>query len=90
MSSPGCPMIPTSLATATVAPAGTSCLRSTPSTRAASSMTALSVSTSASTSPGRTGSPSRFFHSTRRPSSIVGDSASIRTFDAMRRIPGRG
>ena len=88
MSSPGWPMTPTSFATATVLPAGTSCLSSTPSARATSSMTALSVSTSAMTSPGRTASPSCFFHSTSRPSSIVGDRASIRTFDAMRPIPG--
>src|SRR5690606_34631722 len=43
----------------------------------------LSVSTSARTSPVATASPSAFFHSTRRPSSIVGESASITTLVAM-------
>src|SRR5450755_2099886 len=50
-------------------------------------MTALSVSTSARTSPTATVSPVFFFHSTRRPSSIVGDSASITTLVAMLSVP---
>ena len=64
-------------------PAGTTCLSSVPPARATSSITALSVSTSASTSPTATGSPSPFFHSTRRPSSIVGESASMTTLVAI-------
>src|SRR6266568_3286841 len=47
------------------------------------SITALSVSTSASVSPDVTGSPSCFVHFTRRPSSIVGDKASMWTFVAI-------
>src|SRR5690349_773363 len=77
--SPGSPISATSSDTGTVAPAGTTCLSSVPAARATSSITALSVSTSAKTSPTATVSPSRFFHSTRRPSSIVGESASITT-----------
>src|ERR1039458_9160757 len=50
-------------------------------------MTALSVSTSASTSPTAIASPVFFFHSTSRPSSIVGDSASITTLVAMLSVP---
>ena len=71
-------------------PADTTCLSSVPPARATSSITALSVSTSASTSPTATASPSFFFHSTSRPSSIVGDSASITTLVLMPRIPGTG
>jgi hypothetical protein len=46
-------------------------------------MTALSVSTSARISPLFTASPSFLSHFTRRPSSIVGESASITTLVAM-------
>ncbi len=81
--SPGSPMSATSSETGTVVPAGTTCLSRVPPARATSSMTALSVSTSASTSPTATASPSPFFHSTRRPSSIVGESASMTTLVAM-------
>ncbi len=45
-------------------------------------MTALSVSISAITSPFFTASPSFFFQAAIRPSSIVGDSASITTLVA--------
>src|SRR4029079_16860379 len=58
-------------------------LRSTPSPRATSSMMALSVSTSAKVSPFLIWSPSFFNHLTRRPSSMVGESASITTFVAI-------
>ncbi len=44
---------------------------------------ALSVSTSASVSPLLIASPSFLSHFTRRPSSIVGESASIITLVAM-------
>ncbi len=81
--SPGSPISATSSETGTVAPAGTTCLSSVPPARATSSITALSVSTSARTSPTATGSPSPFFHSTRRPSSIVGESASMTTLVAI-------
>src|SRR5690606_23443115 len=81
--SPGSPMIPTGSATGTVAPAGTMCLSRVPAARATSSITALSVSTSASTSPTATDSPSCFFHSMSRPSSMVGESASITTLVAI-------
>ena len=64
-------------------PSATRRLRSTPSPRATSSMIALSVSTSAIGSPVFTASPSFFSHLTRRPSSIVGESASMNTFVAM-------
>src|SRR3954451_19232004 len=77
--SPGSPMTATGSETGTVAPASTMCLSSVPPARATNSMTALSVSTSANTSPTATGSPSCFFHSTRRPSSMVGERASITT-----------
>ena len=83
-SSPGCPITATGSETGTVAPASTMCLSSVPAARATSSITALSVSTSASTSPTATGSPSCFFHSTRRPSSMVGERASMTTFVGMR------
>jgi hypothetical protein len=46
-------------------------------------MMALSVSTSASGSPDFTASPSFFNHLTRRPSSIVGESASMKIFVAI-------
>ena len=81
--SPGSPITATSCETGTVVPAATTCLSSVPPARATSSITALSVSTSASTSPTATGSPSCFFHSTRRPSSIVGESASMTTLVAI-------
>src|SRR5512135_3730974 len=81
--SPGWPMSATGDDTVTVCPAATVWRNSTPPTRATSSITALSVSTSASTSPTATVSPSCFFHSTRRPSSMVGESASITTWVAM-------
>src|SRR3954451_2946899 len=78
-SSPGSPITATGSDTGTVAPASTMCLSIVPPVRATSSITALSVSTSAKTSPTATGSPSCFFHSTRRPSSMVGERASITT-----------
>src|SRR5437762_1149719 len=77
------PITPTSCPTGRDSPSATSRLRSTPSPRATSSMTALSVSTSASTSPLFTASPSFLSHFTRRPSSIVGESASMKTLVAM-------
>src|SRR5688572_28013179 len=76
-------MTPSSVPTGEESPSAASCLRSTPSPRATSSITALSVSTSASTSPLFTWSPSDLSHFTRRPSSIVGESASITTLVAM-------
>src|SRR6266850_8177380 len=76
-------MYATTLPTGTVLPSGTITLTSCPSALATSSITALSVSTSARVSPFFTASPSRFVHLTRRPSSIVGDSASIWTLVAM-------
>ncbi len=69
--------------TGAVSPSLISRLRSTPSPRATTSMTALSVSTSARISPDLTASPSFFVHLTRRPSSIVGESASITTLVAI-------
>src|SRR6476620_11683759 len=54
-----------------------------PSPRATRSMIALSVSTSARTSPDFTASPSFLSHFVRRPSSIVGESASITTLVAI-------
>src|SRR5712664_471132 len=81
--SPGFPIHATTLPTGTVVPSGTMTFSSCPSARATNSMTALSVSTSASVSPDFTGSPSCFVHFTRRPSSIVGDSASMWTLVAM-------
>ena len=75
--SPGAPMYATTLPTGTVLPSAVSTLIRWPSARATSSMTALSVSTSARVSPVFTASPSRFVHLTRRPSSIVGESASM-------------
>src|SRR5437899_7075392 len=81
--SPGFPIHATTFPTGTVLPSGTTTLRSWPSARATSSMTALSVSTSASVSPDFTGSPSCLFHFTRRPSSIVGDNASMWTLVAI-------
>src|SRR5882672_3427141 len=76
-------MYATTFPTGTVLPSGTSTLISCPSARATSSMTALSVSTSARVSPVFTASPSFLVHLTRRPSSIVGDSASMWTLVAM-------
>ncbi len=87
LSRPAAPIRATSCETGTVVPAGTTCLSSVPPARATSSITALSVSTSASTSPTATASPSFFFHSTRRPSSIVGESASMTTLVAMLWVP---
>src|ERR1041384_4753738 len=81
--SPGFPIHATMLPTGTVMPSGTITFNSCPSARATSSMTALSVSTSASVSPDFTASPSCFVHFTRRPSSIVGDSASMWTLVAI-------
>src|SRR5882762_5111908 len=81
--SPGFPIHATTFPTGTVVPSGTITFNSCPSARATSSMTALSVSTSASVSPDFTGSPSCFAHFTRRPSSIVGDSASMWTLVAI-------
>src|SRR3989475_5018501 len=81
--SPGFPIHATTFPTGTVLPSGTTTLRSWPSARATSSMTALSVSTSASVSPDLTASPSCFVHFTRRPSSIVGDNASMWTLVAI-------
>ena len=69
--------------TGRVSPSAARRARSTPSPRAVSSITALSVSTSARRSPFATVSPSFFNHLTRRPSSIVGESASIVTFVAI-------
>jgi hypothetical protein len=80
-------MTPISCPTGVVEFSGTRRARSTPSPRATSSMIALSVSTSASTSPLFTTSPSFLFHFTRRPSSMVGESASIITLVAIVRIP---
>src|SRR5882762_10515691 len=81
--SPGFPIHATTFPTGTVVPSGTITFNSCPSARATSSMTALSVSTSASVSPDFTGSPSCLFHFTRRPSSIVGDNASMWTLVAI-------
>src|ERR1041384_7925730 len=75
----------TRLPTGRDSPSPTSRFRSTPSPRATSSMIALSVSTSASGSPLFTASPSFFSHLTSRPSSIVGDSASMKTLVAMKK-----
>src|SRR5712691_3463673 len=72
-----------SFPTGTVCPSATPTCRSTPSARAIRSMMALSVSTSASVSPDFTGSPSCLFHFTSRPSSIVGDNASMWTLVAI-------
>src|ERR1051325_589854 len=89
--SPGFPIQATTFPTGTVVPSLTSTLSSWPSARATSSMTALSVSTSASVSPDFTASPSCFVHFTRRPSSIVGESASMWTLVAMDGVTrGRG
>src|SRR5512143_1935687 len=81
--SPGAPMYATTSPTGTVSPSLTACCSSWPSARATSSITALSVSTSASVSPLFTASPTALVHLTRRPSSIVGESASITTLVAM-------
>src|SRR5438876_254731 len=81
--SPGLPIHATMFPTGTVVPSGTITFNSCPSARATSSMTALSVSTSARVSPDFTASPSCLFHFTRRPSSIVGDNASIWTLVAI-------
>ncbi len=75
--SPGAAMIATTLPTGTVCPSATATCRSTPSARATRSITALSVSTSARVSPALTASPSRLCHLATRPSSMVGESASI-------------
>ena len=83
ISSSAAPTIATVAPTGTVAPSASMTFRSTPSPRATSSITALSVSTSASVSPALTASPSCFFQATRRPSSMVGDSASITTLVAI-------
>src|SRR5438105_3596139 len=98
--SPGAAITATTFPTGTVCPSVTATCRSTPSARATSSITALSVSTSASVSPVFTASPSRLCHFTRRPSSMVGESASMKTLVAMisrgtaraapRRPPSRG
>ena len=88
MSSSFEPITPTSDPTGAVAPSGTSRFLSSPSPRATSSITALSVSTSASTSPVFTASPSALSHFTRRPSSIVGESASMNTLVAIVRPRG--
>ena len=76
-------MTPMREPTAAVLSSASSRLRSTPSPRATSSITALSVSTSARTSPLFTASPSFLSHFTSRPSSMVGESASMNTFVAM-------
>src|SRR6266851_1822458 len=81
--SPGFPIHATTFPTGTVLPSGTTTLISWPSARATSSMMALSVSTSASVSPDFTASPSCFVHFTSRPSSIVGESASMWTLVAI-------
>ncbi len=60
-----------------VSPSAIIRLRSTPDPRATSSMVALSVSTSARRSPSLTSSPSFLSQVTSRPSSIVGESASM-------------
>ena len=83
MSSPAAAMMPSSVPTGAAVPSATRCARSTPSARATSSMIALSVSTSATVSPVFTASPSALVHFMRRPSSIVGESASIVTFVAI-------
>src|SRR5262249_1649049 len=61
------------------APASTSRASITPSSTASTSMVALSVSISAITSPDFTVSPGFTSHLARPPSSMVGDSAGIRT-----------
>src|SRR6267143_1404186 len=81
--SPGFPIHATTFPTGTVLPSGTTTLISWPSARATNSLMALSVSTSASVSPDLTASPSCFVHFTSRPSSIVGDNASMWTLVAM-------
>src|SRR6266542_6886589 len=83
MFSSGAAITAISVPTGDASPSAATSLRTTPSPRATSSITALSVSTSARTSPVFTASPSCFSHLTRRPSSIVGESASITTFVAI-------
>ncbi len=94
MSSSFAAITPTRAPTGAVVPSARTCFLRTPSPRATSSMIALSVSTSASTSPCLTASPSFLTHFARRPSSIVGLRASMKTFVAMmsvgrRRAAGR-
>ena len=60
-------------------PAGTRIFDSLPSSTASTSMVALSVSISAMTSPALTSWPSLTSHLASVPSSMVGDSAGIRT-----------
>ena len=60
-------------------PSGTRMASTTPSSTASTSMVALSVSISAITSPDATVSPALIFHLERVPSSMVGESAGIRT-----------
>src|SRR5688572_13358429 len=88
MSSSGAAITPIREPTGEVPPSSRRRFRNTPSPRATSSMMALSVSTSARTSPLLTASFSAFNHFTRRPSSIVGESASIKTFVAIGSRPG--
>src|SRR4029079_9883744 len=83
MFSSGPAMTASRVPTGDASPSFASRFRSTPSPRATSSITALSVSTSARTSPDFIWSPSFFSHCTRRPSSIVGESASITTLVAI-------
>ena len=61
-------------------PSATRILPSVPSSTDSTSMVALSVSISAMTSPEATASPSRLTHLASLPSTIVGDSAGIRTW----------
>jgi len=83
MSSSAAAMTPIVTPTGLVAPSSMRRARRMPSPRATSSMIALSVSTSASVSPFFTASPTFFTHFTRRPSSMVGESASIITLVAI-------
>jgi ABC-type transport system involved in cytochrome c biogenesis permease subunit len=61
------------------APSSTSSAPTTPSSTASTSMVALSVSISAITSPADTLSPLATSHFASAPSSMVGESAGIRT-----------
>ena len=84
MSSSGWAITATNVPTSAVSPSCTKTSRTTPSPRATSSITALSVSTSARVSPDFTVSPCFLSQAIRRPSSIVGDKASITTLVAIR------
>jgi hypothetical protein len=83
MFSSGAAITPTRVPTGTLSFSLIRRRRSTPSPRATSSMIALSVSTSPMGSPLLTASPSFLSHLTSFPSSIVGESASMKTLVAM-------